>query len=211
MKSKLISSPLPAVLIASAASLFLLGHAHAAPYYSSKSSYADPDGTTSQIHKQRGPCSDPWVTIALINVYGKAESSRCNIKLYNGGNWRNFNELQHAVAKAGNFPTVDVSQIKATKVDSDTISVASKNGVPLGQFDNGRLTVSLPPNMVAAGGGNMVAAGAGNMVAAGAGNLTDAVKDVLEKSNPPVSFQGGGYGLQSAKNFNDLKNLSKKK
>lgn len=191
------------------------------------STYANPDQTTTNVWRQKGPCSDPWVSIALEAVYGRAESGRCNVKLYNGGNWRDYNELVQAVAKVKNYPTIDLSQIRVTKVDEDTISLVSKNGVNLGSFDNGRLTVSLPPNLVAAGGGNLVAAGGGNLVAAGGGNLVaagggnlvaagggnlaGAVKDVLEKSNPPVALQAGKYGLQSARNFSDLKELSKKK
>ena len=250
MKTHSLSSTLSAVLLACAATSTLLGQAQAQDY-NRNSSYANPDGTTTEVYKRRGPCSDPWVTIALIRVYGQAEPSRCNVGLYNGGNWRDYNELVHAVGKvkaqqsaaAPKNPTrIDLTHLTARKLDADSFAITSKNGIQLGTVDSGRLTVSLPPNlvgndgasligndgstlvaagggnmvaagggnMVAAGGGNMVAAGGGNMVAAGGGNLLGAIKDKIERTNPTVSLQGAGYNLQSARNFNDLKQLSKK-
>lgn len=74
----------------------------AAQSYNPRGNYANPDGNTTSAYKRKGPCADPWVTIALINVYGRAESSKCNVALYNGGQWSDFNQLVHAVAKRKN-------------------------------------------------------------------------------------------------------------
>lgn len=74
----------------------------AAQSYNPGGNYANPDGNTTAAYKRKGPCGDPWVTIALINVYGRAESSKCNVALYNNGHWSDFNQLVHAVAKRKN-------------------------------------------------------------------------------------------------------------
>lgn len=74
----------------------------AAQSYNPRGNYANPDMNTTAVYKRKGPCGDPWVTIALINVYGRAESSKCNVALYNNGHWSDFNQLMHAVAKRKN-------------------------------------------------------------------------------------------------------------
>jgi hypothetical protein len=229
MKSKLYTPTVSIVLLACAASFGLTGQAQA-QHYRAGSTYANPDQTTTNVWRQKGPCSDPWVSIALEAVYGRAESWRCNVKLYNNGNWRDYNELVQAVAKVKNYPTIDMSRVKAVQIDADTINLSSNNGVAIGQVKAGQITVSLPPNlvaanmvaagagnMVAAGAGNMVAAGAGNMVAAGAGNLKYAVTSIIEKNPPPIDYKDNSgkdkaktYGLMSVKTFDDLKKLSKK-
>jgi hypothetical protein len=213
MKSKLFKPSLSSALLVCAASLSLLGQAQA-QHYRAGSSYANPDQTTTNVWKQKGPCSDPWLSIALEAVYGRAESWRCKVQLYNNGNWRDYNELIHAVAKVKNYPTIDMSKIKAVQIDADTIKLSSNNGVAIGQVEAGQITVSLPPNLVAA---NMVAAGGGNMVAAGGGNLKFALTSIIEKNPPPIEYKDNSgknkaktYGLMSVKTFDDLKKLSKK-
>lgn len=71
----------------------------AAQSYNPSHNYGNPDPHTTAEARSRGPCGDPWVTLALIAVYGRAESSKCNVALYNGGKWNNYNQLMHAVAK----------------------------------------------------------------------------------------------------------------
>jgi hypothetical protein len=67
-----------------------------ARYYNSTGNYANPDGTMTQQARGR-VCSDPWVTLALESVYGSADPAKCSIDLYNRGQWRDYNELVHAV------------------------------------------------------------------------------------------------------------------
>jgi len=91
------------LLVLAAASVGVARQAHTqetsgrAGYYP-MNSYANPDETTTRVTKQRGPCSDPWVTMALTRVYGAADAGKCDAKLYNGGSWGSYNELIHAVA-----------------------------------------------------------------------------------------------------------------
>ena len=53
--------------------------------------------------RDRAPCRDPWVNIAIRELKGRApngsaESGECNVRLYNGANWRSYAELKGYVA-----------------------------------------------------------------------------------------------------------------
>ena len=55
-------------------------------------------------YRSQGPCSDPWITIAINDVFGNTrkiqgggETGECNKSLYNGGTWSNYAELYKAV------------------------------------------------------------------------------------------------------------------
>jgi hypothetical protein len=89
------------IALALASTLAFAGAA-AAQSYNPRGNYANPDVNTTAAYKRKGPCNDPWVTIALDNVYGRAEPSKCNVALYNNGHWSDFNQLMHAVAKRKN-------------------------------------------------------------------------------------------------------------
>lgn len=202
---------------ACAIALLSLSFFAVAQSYNSTANYTAPGAGTVgfEATKKRGPCPDPWVTMAQEVVYGSARAERCSPSLYNGGRWGNYNELVHTMAKVkagGNStaqpagPTIDVTLVKYQDAGSRT-NLFSNNGIPLGFLQGGRITVSLPPNMVAAGGGNMVAAGGGNMVAAGGGNLVANVERALAQ-NPPVSPMSG-YRLQGVTRLNDLKAVQK--
>lgn len=75
------------------------GGTAAAQSYNPSHNYGNPDPHTTAEARSRGPCGDPWVSLALIAVYGRADPSKCNVALYNGGQWNNYNQLMHAVAK----------------------------------------------------------------------------------------------------------------
>lgn len=198
------------------------GLASAQGTYSVSARYANPEQTTTDMARKRGPCGDPWVTIALERVHGRADPAKCNVKLYNNGQWSDYNQLVHAVAKAGGVagpgggnaggppkPTIDVTQVKYECLSQTSCNLFAKSGEKIGVVAGGQLSVSLPPNMVAAGGGNlvgndgasMVAAGGGNMVAAGGGNILAAK---IERATM-VAAGGGNYKLQGVTSLSDLK------
>lgn len=200
-------------IAALAGALLPLSFPAAAQSYNPSGHYTAPGAGTVgfELTKKRGPCPDAWVTMAQEVVYGSARADRCSPSLYNGGRWGSYNELVHSMAKVkagGNNraqpagPTIDVTMVRYQDAGNRT-NLFSNNGIPLGFMQGGRITVSLPPNMVAAGGGNMVAAGGGNMVAAGGGNLVANVERALAQ-NPPVSPMSG-YRLQGVARLNDLR------
>lgn len=149
--------------------------------------------------KQRGPCSDPWITWAHLDatagIYdpvGFGSYAECNPKFYNNGSWSNYTELYNAVkeyrkslADAGMSWKMAVQPNGTiafyTDVDRAKYGVIAKdlklvNGKLVGNDGASLKGVSLigqdGSTLVAAGGGNLVAAGGGNMVAAGGGNFT---------------------------------------
>lgn len=169
------------MLAAAAVATFATAGGAAAQTFNANSSYADPDSTTTAAYQTapRKVCNDPWVTIALIRVFGSADPAYCAPGLYNGGQWGNFDQLVKAVA--------------ATKQTFSTQGVVLK---PATQNGASVVAVFLGGNLVAAGGGNLVAAGGGNLVAAGGGNLQ------VPATMPPanlVAAGGGNYTLQSGR------------
>ena len=166
-------------------------------------------------YKSQGPCSDPWVTIAVIQAragtrepYGLASSGECDPNLY-GNNWSNFNELFNIVEGTLNdmdrqrekFQVAFDPDIRGTSYvvrlkDGNIISKAAVANSLIG-LDGGTLK-SMMNRMVAAGAGNMVAAGAGNMVAAGSLNLKNITAAQLNAlPNLRIVVAAGGYNTQS--------------
>lgn len=153
----------------------------AAQSYSASTTYPNPDGSA------RGPCNDPWVSRALEIVSGRADPAYCAVGLYNGGTWRSFNELVHAVASTRN----------SLNAAGASLRVVSVRGVSYNM-----IAVFEGDNLVAAGGGNLVAAGGGNLVAAGGGNILISNNQLVAAGGgniAPVANLSSGYGLQSAK------------
>lgn len=176
------------IMIAAAAVAAFAAAGPAFAQYSASSSYANPDQTTTQVYQtSRKVCNDPWVTIALIRVYGSADPAKCAPALYNNGQWSDYNQLVHAVAKTRD-------SFAAAGID---LKLGTQNGqTVVAILQGGSLVAAGGGNLVAAGGGNLVAAGGGNLVAAGGGNL------IVPPTTPPanlVAAGGGNYTLQSGR------------
>jgi hypothetical protein len=144
--------------------------------------------------KQRGPCSDPWITWAHLDatagIYdpvGFGTYGECNPKFYNNGSWSNYTDLYNAVREyRSSLSQAGVSWNRVAQPNGTIAFYANVGGEKFGvigkgmRIQNGKLigndSAGLVGNdgasLVAAGGGNMVAAGGGNMVAAGGGNFT---------------------------------------
>ena len=80
-------------LLIAASSVGFSHIASAQSTYEATASHANPDGTTEAFIKRCGPCGDPWVTMALERVFGKADAAKCNVGRYNNGRWSSYNEL----------------------------------------------------------------------------------------------------------------------
>lgn len=76
----------------------------ASPPSTSPGQKPNPSDQETAQWRQRGPCSDPWVSKAVTEYRGKvngyANQGECNNGLYNGGRWNNYDELYRAVVKA---------------------------------------------------------------------------------------------------------------
>lgn len=164
--------------------------------YRASARYPNPGGDMNAV-RSRGPCIDPWVTLAQEIVYGRADPALCAPALYRNASWSSFDELVHAVAAT-----------KAATGGTQTLRVLPVHGARfsmIGVFQGGSLVAAGGGNLVAAGGGNLVAAGGGNavaivgnrLVAAGGGNLVAAGGGNLA----PVATVRGGYSLQSGRSI----------
>lgn len=168
------------MLAAAAVATFATAGGAAAQSFNVNSSYADPDQTTTAQYRiaPRAVCADPWVTIALVRVYGSANSAYCAPALYNNGQWSNFDQLVKAVAATKN-------SFSASGV---TLASGLQNGAPV-------IGILVGGQLVAAGGGNLVAAGGGNL-------LGQAAPLQVPATTPPanlVAAGGGNYTLQSGR------------
>ncbi len=64
----------------------------------------NPSNSETAQWRQRGPCTDPWVSKAVTEVKGQVNGSgnsgECQVARYNGGSWRTYDELYRGVARA---------------------------------------------------------------------------------------------------------------
>lgn len=206
------------------AALGFMGPA-AAQDYKANVNYPDPDTTTTNDWRRRGPCGDPWVSIALTRVHGAADAARCNVSLYNGGRWNNFNDLVHAVARqkgaggghaAAPKPTLDLRLVKYQCAQANNnCTIFSQEGDKVGLLRDGNFAPDMPQRLVAAGGGNFVGQDGGTvslvgndgagLVAAGSLNLIS--QKVMNARVAPMA----GYALQGVNDFRALADRTRQK
>ncbi len=131
----------------------LASTAEAQTYYQPNQTYANPDSTTTQQWRGKG-CLDPWVALALNNVFGRVDASKCGTALYNGGQWRSFNELVHAVGQTKSVLESQGVATRLVKIDGRALVEFSKGGT-----------------IVAVGGGNLIGHDGATLIGDGAGTL----------------------------------------
>lgn len=207
----------PMIPLALVLTLTFAGTAAAQYYnYNPRNTYGNPAPDMTAEARRKGPCGDPWVTLALINVYGRADPSKCNVALYNGGRWNDFNQLMHAVAKqkgaSGGTAAVPTLTLTDTyhkcSPAANHCEIFSKEKIKVGILTDGNFTPEVPP-MVAAGGGNLVGNDGAGMVAAGGGNaVAKMIREKVEMSN--VSSLGSRT-LLGVSNFRALKEKTRQK
>lgn len=123
---------------------------------------ANPNAAETQAARNRGPCSDPWVTLALESVYGRVPDRRhCAIGLYANGSWNSYSQL--------------VGEVRLHRYTFGAVKIGGTGPLAgkfaLGIFSRGSLVAAGGENLVAAGAGNLVGNDGASMVAAGAGNI----------------------------------------
>jgi hypothetical protein len=188
--------------------------------YSQSSSYANPDNTTTEVIRRRGPCTDPWVTMALERVYGSADRILCDARRYNNGSWSSFNQLVHAVGKVSRLPVFDVRTGTARNVSDVSVDVFEARGRKVGTITNGEFVVdpAMVSTMVAAGGGNLIGNDGSTLVgndgASLIGNDSGGLKPKLEMKLEAASLSasgGGKYGLLGVMKFSAIKAATRKR
>lgn len=152
-----------------------------------------PTSAKTDEMRKRGPCNDPWITWAYLDVtagiydpVGFGNYGQCNPKWYNNGSWSNYTELYNAVKEyRSSLSGAGINWARQVQPNGTIAFYATVDGVKYGVIGKGMIikdgkligndSAGLVGNdgasLVAAGGGNMVAAGGGNMVAAGGGNF----------------------------------------
>ena len=150
----------------------IVSGAVAAQSYSSSTKYDNPSNETTALAKKNGPCSDPWLTIALTKVYGSADIHKCNASLYNGGRWSDYNQLVHAVAKAkGSVYSPTAPNFGLNPIAPRPLAAITAPAGRAGLADH-KMTAQEAQAQIRAKGGNLTLAQANQLVAAGGGNLT---------------------------------------
>lgn len=164
-----------------------------------------PDAKKTAEMKQRGPCRDPWIswayldlTAGIYDAVGFGDYGQCNPKWYNNGSWSSYTDLYNAVKEyRSSLSQNGITWSRIPQSDGTIAFVANVGGEKYGAIakglaiKDGKLVAAGGGNLVAAGGGNLVgndgaslvAAGGGNLVAAGGGNV--------------VPTAGGSFQLQS--------------
>lgn len=136
--------------------------------------YANPTSEETQTARRQGPCRDPWVSMAIRRVMGRAPQGQgdfgeCNYRMYNNGSWNSYNELAQAVklalgnvAKGGvRFEITRAGVGAAIKVLHSGTIVDTMQIKLIGQ-DGASLVTESGSTIVAAGGGNYTVQSVGN-------------------------------------------------
>src|SRR5215469_1038013 len=133
-----------------------------------------PNPTAAQVTQARstGYCADRWVTLAIWftsggtrNPQGTGQFGECNVQLYNGGSWSNYDQLVSAVS-ATQRVTSGLFQMVDNRNGSLTITT-NVGGYVACVKTTGRIVSQGGGNIILNGGGNIVAQGGLNIVAAG--------------------------------------------
>lgn len=140
---------------------------------------------------------DAWIFQVYKELYNRQPNAwELNIKNYNNGSWKNYDELKKYIGEFQNSLSKQNLQIKTGPWNN--------NNVLVGFFINGK---QVAVNVVAAGGGNVVSAGGANVVSAGGANVVSAGganvvaagggNIIVNTGMAGVNF-GGRYSVQSA-------------
>ena len=133
---------------------------------------------------------DPWITAIYKELHNRQPNSwEYNIRNYNNGTWRSYQELKGYVSQFQKSLKDNGITIETAVLNNESnLVVFKKNGEQIAV----NLLSNKGGNVIASGGGNVIAAGGGNVIAAGGGNLSFHVGANLGGAN-----FGSGYTVQS--------------
>lgn len=148
--------------------------------------------------RQRGPCKDPWITIAIwdfnggmSNPQGVADAGECDPNLYGGvGSWNSYDQLYNVVE-----PTIRYlhNSGRSFKILSDG-RVGGTTSVLM--LSNGFVTSQrvISNNLITSDGASIarvVSQGGGNVVSQGGGNVLSDGSDTLRIGNSVLALRNG--------------------
>lgn len=126
-----------------------------------------PNPTAQQVAQARsqGPCSDPWITWAIWDVFastrqpaGVGRFGDCDPQRYNNGSWSSYNELYQGVKTAFDNMTGNVNTTKSSLANGNykivTDAGSGFSWTQIVSHDGGTLITSDGAGVVASGGGN---------------------------------------------------------
>jgi len=128
-----------------------------------KAQIPNPSASAVASARQRGPCRDPWITIAIESALSRSPQGvgtfgECNPSLYNGGSWGSYNELYQGVRTAFSNLNGNVSISRSSLANGQyKIVMDAGSGFVWTQIishDGGTLITSDGAGVVASGGGN---------------------------------------------------------
>ena len=115
--------------------------------------------------RSQGPCSDPWVTIAIWDIYastrainGVGKYGDCDTQRYNNGSWSSYNELYQGVKTAFNNMSGNVTTSK-TALPNGNVKITTDAG---GGFVWSQIVSHDGGTLIGSDGAGVVATGAGN-------------------------------------------------
>ena len=182
----------PHLMLAAVGALSLLcASASQAQSYSASMRYPNPNGDMNLFRNK--PCRDPWVTIALQIVHGRANAGACLIALYNNGRWNDFNQLVHAVAATKKTLDAQGLSIRAARVEGSRAIVA----VLVDNRAGGRIVAAGGGNVVSTGGNGLIGPDGATLIGNDAGSLVGMNGNTL-RSTPSFAFSTG-YSLQGSR------------
>ncbi len=132
--------------------------------------YVTPTSQATANARRTGPCSDPWVTIAIIEVTGISRRSiagvgefgQCNTALYNGGSWSSYPDLANAVHK--------VQQALSGAGVSFQMTSLGGGQAQIKVMDGGTVADKMTVQLISANSGKLISQDGGTLVASGGGN-----------------------------------------
>ena len=149
------------MLLATFAAIILLSLCSA----TANAQHPNPSAQLVAQARNQGPCSDPWITIAIWDIFastrqpaGVGRFGDCDPQRYNNGSWSSYADLYQGVKTAfdnmsGNVTTTKSSQPNGTwKIVTDAGS--GFVWTQLVSHDGGGLITSDGAGVVASGGGN---------------------------------------------------------
>jgi hypothetical protein len=147
------------------------------------------------IARAKGPCRDPWITIAIWDKVGSTRDpngigdfNECSPALYNGGSWSSYAELYRAVDQTlSSLSSAGITFKMSSPVNGTVKLETDVNGVSIGSgtvriisHDAGSLLTSDGAGLLSHDGGGFVVVG---------GYFIKSIGDACKK----IPISGGRY------------------
>ena len=153
----------------------------------------------------KGPCRDPWITLAIWaktggtrQPNGVGDLQECSPALYNGGSWSSYDQLYRAVDQTlSGLNSAGITFSMSSPVNGVVTLKTLVNGVAIGSgtVRVGQILGNSSSGVVAQGAGNIISQGGSGLVSNSGGTFVvgayalNSIGDACKK----VSIGGGKY------------------